>query len=38
MKLFVTYPPLILSVRRIGKRERESPVDKRSVDGVGRNR
>ena len=32
------YLPLKGSVRRIGKRERESPVDKRSVDGVGRNR
>jgi hypothetical protein len=31
-------PPLILSVRRIEKRERESPVDKRGVDGLARNR
>jgi hypothetical protein len=31
-------PLLIWSVRRIEKRERESPVDKRGGDGVGGNR
>jgi hypothetical protein len=29
---------VMMSVRRIEKRERETPVDKLGVDGVGRNR
>jgi hypothetical protein len=32
------YGQVMVSVRRNEKRERESPVDKRVVDGVGGNR